>query len=198
MQLIGMLDSPYVRRCAIAGTLLGLRFEHHSVSVFRHMPRFATFNPLYKAPSLVADDGTVLMDSSLILQHFEDVAARSLRPVGAKARLHDLRMTGLGIVAADKAVAVEYERKRPEAMRSPDWSKRIEAQLHDALALIEAEPDFGEDTTTPGAVICAVAWGFVRYVIPTYVAQDAYPKVAAHAARCEASAHFKAWPIDRE
>ena len=35
MQLIGMLDSPYVRRVAISLQLLGLPFEHRSVSVFR-------------------------------------------------------------------------------------------------------------------------------------------------------------------
>ena len=35
MQLIGMLDSPYVRRVAISLQLLGLPFEHRSISVFR-------------------------------------------------------------------------------------------------------------------------------------------------------------------
>ena len=35
MKLIGMLDSPYVRRVAISLQLLGLRFEHQSLSVFR-------------------------------------------------------------------------------------------------------------------------------------------------------------------
>ena len=98
MLLVGMLDSPYVRRAAIAGTLLGVSFEHQSVSVFRHMDRFRAINPLIKAPSLVADDGTVLMESQLIIQHLEDVAGRSLRPAGAAARIADLRATGLAIV----------------------------------------------------------------------------------------------------
>ncbi len=35
MQLIGMLDSPYVRRVAISLRLLGLPFEHRPISVFR-------------------------------------------------------------------------------------------------------------------------------------------------------------------
>ena len=34
MQLIGMMDSPYVRRVAIALHVLGIPFEHRSVSVF--------------------------------------------------------------------------------------------------------------------------------------------------------------------
>ena len=106
MLLVGMLDSPYVRRAAITGTLLGLRFEHRSVSVFRHMEAFAKISPLIKAPCLVTDDGAVISESLLIIQHFEDVAGRSLRPVERLSRVRDLSLTGIGIVAADKADAV--------------------------------------------------------------------------------------------
>ena len=69
MQLIGMLDSPYVRRAAIAMQLLGLRFEHRALSVFRTFDEFSRINPVVKAPTFVCDDGTVLMDSTLILQY---------------------------------------------------------------------------------------------------------------------------------
>ena len=67
MQLIGMLDSPYVRRAAISLRCMGLAFEHRSLSVFSHFEPFRAINPVVKAPSLVCDDGTVLMDSTLIL-----------------------------------------------------------------------------------------------------------------------------------
>lgn len=40
MQLIGMLDSPYVRRVAISAQLLGLTFEHRPLSVFRNFDEF--------------------------------------------------------------------------------------------------------------------------------------------------------------
>lgn len=63
MLLVGMLDSPYVRRAAITGTLLDVAFEHRSVSVFRHMDAFRAINPLIKAPSLVTDDGIVISRS---------------------------------------------------------------------------------------------------------------------------------------
>ena len=35
MQLIGMLDSPFVRRTAITARFLGIPLEHRSLSVFR-------------------------------------------------------------------------------------------------------------------------------------------------------------------
>ena len=50
MQLIGMLDSPYVRRVAVSMKLMGIDFEHQSVSVFRNFDRFREVNPVVKAP----------------------------------------------------------------------------------------------------------------------------------------------------
>jgi glutathione S-transferase len=79
VQLIGMLDSPYVRRVAISLQHLGVPFEHRSISVFRTFDQFQRINPVVKAPTLVCDDGTVLMDSTLII----DYAKRSRRPARA-------------------------------------------------------------------------------------------------------------------
>ena len=75
MQLIGMLDAPYVRRVAITLQLLGLRCEHQAISVFRTFEQFHAINPVVKAPTLVCDDGTVLMDSTLIIDYAEALAA---------------------------------------------------------------------------------------------------------------------------
>jgi len=41
MRLIGMLDSPYVRRVAISLKYMGLAFDHEPVSVFRDYDTFA-------------------------------------------------------------------------------------------------------------------------------------------------------------
>ena len=40
MQLVGMLDSPYVRRVAISLRVLGIAFEHRAVSVFTTFEQF--------------------------------------------------------------------------------------------------------------------------------------------------------------
>ena len=57
MRLIGMLDSPFVRRVAIAFEYLGIPFEHESVSVFSAFSTFKGINPVVKAPTLICDDG---------------------------------------------------------------------------------------------------------------------------------------------
>lgn len=202
MLLVGMLDSPYVRRAAITGTLLDVAFEHRSVSVFRHMDAFRAINPLIKAPSLVTDDGIVISESLLIIQHFEDLAGRSLRPVERVSRDRDLSLTGIGIVAADKAVAVEYERKRPEAQRYAPWQERIVAQLHTALDLLDAAAAEGALTAgpelLPSDIAAAIGWGFCRFVIPEFAPEERWPSLAAQARACEALDAFKAWPIDKE
>lgn len=202
MLLVGMLDSPYVRRAAITGTLLEVPFEHRSVSVFRHMAEFRAINPLIKAPTLVTDDGIAISESLLIIQHFEDVAGRSLRPLEGVARRRDLALTGIGIVAADKAVSIEYERKRPEAQRYAPWQERIVTQLHVALDLLDAAAKEGELTAgpelLPSDIAAAIAWGFCRFVIPEFAPEERWPALAEQARACEALDVFKAWPIDRE
>ena len=202
MLLVGMLDSPYVRRAAITGTLLEVAFEHRSVSVFRHMDEFRAINPLIKAPTLVTDDGIAISESLLIIQHFEDVAGRSLRPLEGVARRRDLALTGIGIVAADKAVSIEYERKRPEAQRYAPWQERIVTQLHVALDLLDMAAREGELTAgpelLPSDIAAAIAWGFCRFVIPEFAPEERWPALAEQARACEALDVFKAWPIDRE
>ena len=112
MQLIGMLDSPYVRRVAISLRLLGIPFEHRSISVFSTFEQFRKINPVVKAPSLVCDDGEVLMDSTLILEYAEALAAsnRSLMPTNLAERQHALRAIGLALAACEKTVQIVYER----------------------------------------------------------------------------------------
>lgn len=201
MLLVGMLDSPYVRRAAVTGTLMGLDFEHRSISVFRHMDAFRAINPLIKAPSLVCDDGTVLTESLLIIQHFEDVSGRSLRPVEAGARTRDLSLTGIGIVAADKAVAVEYEKKRPADKQYQPWNERIRAQLDQALTLLDGAARAGHlrpDALTPATIAAVVAYGFCVFVTPDVLGEGAYPALKRLAADCEALPAFRHWPIDRE
>ena len=68
MQLIGYLDSPFVRRTAITMRLLGIEYEHRELSIFRNFEEFRQIHPSVKVPTLVTDEGDVLIDSTLIIQ----------------------------------------------------------------------------------------------------------------------------------
>lgn len=103
MQLIGMLDSPYVRRVAIALHHLNLPFDHNPLSVFRNIDEFSQINPLIKAPTLICDGGEVLMDSTLILEYVEKLADKSLMPESFKGYQRALRLIGLGLNACSNS-----------------------------------------------------------------------------------------------
>src|SRR4051812_34317176 len=140
MLLIGMLDSPYVRRVAISLKVLGLPFELDQVSVFRQFDKFSSINPVVKAPSFVTDVGTVLMDSNLILEHIAQLAPRSLMPSDGAGREQALRLVGLALAACEKSVTIVYERnQRPAEKLHQPWMDRVTGQLLAAYRALESE-----------------------------------------------------------
>lgn len=202
MKLIGMLDSPYVRRTAISLKLLGLPFEHASVSVFRHFEQFRAINPVVKAPTLVCDDGTVLIDSTLIIDYAEALAGRSLMPAPIAARQHALRVIGLALAACEKAVQIVYEHKlRPTEKVHAPWVERVHSQLLAAVEALEAEwkatplPVTASELTQAGVTV-AVAWGFIQLMVPDRVPAADYPRLVAYAVAAEQLDVFRALPID--
>ncbi|EON11030.1 MULTISPECIES: glutathione S-transferase [Pandoraea] len=202
MQLIGMLDSPYVRRTAICLKLLGLPYEHRSLSVFRTFDEFSTINPVVKAPTLVTDDGTVLMDSTLILQYAETLVepARRLVPVDPAEHLRALRLTGLALAACEKSVQLVYERElRPSEKRHTPWTDRVRKQVHAAFRELETELARKPVLATPDGigehgVAIAVAWRFHQLMLPEIDFGNDFPEVAKFSAQAEALPAFRETP----
>jgi glutathione S-transferase len=200
VELIGMLDSPYVRRVAISLQLLGLRFEHRSVSVFRTFDEFRRINPVVKAPTLICDDGTLLMDSTLILDYAEHLAApgRSLMPAATEARLVALRAIGLALAACEKSVQIIYERElRPAEKQHAPWVIRVTNQLAAAYrALDQAIGSYPGDHKAPdqALITSAVAWTFTQALLPDVVRADDYPRLRDLAAAAETLPAFTAAP----
>ncbi len=201
MKLIGMLDSPYVRRVAISLQLLGLRFTHQSLSVFRTYDEFRAINPVVKAPTLVCDDGEVLMDSTLILQYAEALARpHTLWPVDARALQHDLRVVGLALAACEKSVQIYYERSlRPAEKMHLPWVERVTAQLLAACDALETGIErkaLGTTSATIGqaGVTVGIAWKFTQEMLPEVVPASRYPRLSAFSAAAEALPEFAAVP----
>jgi glutathione S-transferase len=199
-----MLDSPYVRRVAIALLRLGLPFEHRPISLFRHIDEFAAINPLLKAPTLVADDGTVLMDSTLIIDYAATLApsARSLSPRAPKAKLRATRLLGLSLTVCEKAVQFHYERAlRPPEKQHEPWAARVRGQLHAGLDALEREINGGkgwlfEDRMTLADITLAAAYAFTQGYLGDIVAPARYGAIATLSARAEETAEFRAAPAE--
>ena len=202
MKLIGMLDSPYVRRVAISMRLLGLPFEHAALSVFRGFDAFRQINPVVKAPTFVCDDGTRLMDSTLMLEYLEALAGRSLQSREPAALLRELRLTGLALAACEKTAQIIYERGlRPAEKRHEPWIERVTGQLNAAYGELETELahralEVSEAGIRQVGVTVGVAWTFTQFLLPEVVVAGGFPHLVAHARATEALPVFQAIPCD--
>jgi len=199
MQLIGMLDSPYVRRVAICLKLLEIEFEHRAISVFSGFDRFKAINPVVKAPTLVLADGQILMDSSLILEYAEGIApsGRALLPNQGAARLNALQLNGLALVACEKTVQIVYEQQlRPQEKQHQPWLDRVQGQLQAAYAELEKQLPQSAVSSFMGSaeVSVAVAWGFTQLMLPGQISDQQHPTLAAFAAQAEQHPAFISTP----
>ncbi len=197
MRLIGMLDSPYVRRVAISLEFLGVAFTHEAVSVFSTFEQFQRINPVVKAPTLVCDNGDVLMDSSLILQFVEATMTRdSLWSRDAVTMQREMRCASLALAACEKSVQIVYERNlRPKAAQYEPWMQRVRGQMLAGYVALEdeirAHPAVHESTRSQAAITTAVVWQFTQSMLEsmlaTLVPVAEFPAIAALAARMEST-----------
>jgi glutathione S-transferase len=193
MKLIGMLDSPYVRRVAICLKLLKLDFEHQSISVFSTYDQFAKLNPVVKAPTLIADDGRAVMESSVILQYLTTLAgpAQRLFPTRPDDALRAARLTGLALAACEKSIQIVYEcNLRPVEKQHEPWLERVRAQLLAAYAELEREVaaavlPIEQDRFDAADVTVAVSWHFTQMMLPKIVDKAAHPHLQAFSALAE-------------
>jgi glutathione S-transferase len=140
MKLVGMFDSPYVRRVAISMRLLDLPFEHLNWSIGRDQDQVKQLNPLGQVPILVLDDGETIVDSATILDFLDDRVGpeRALVPRSGELRRRVLGVTTLAAGLADKARLQMYELLfRPATLRHPPLLARLHAQLLAAAAELE-------------------------------------------------------------
>ncbi|WP_017904630.1 glutathione S-transferase family protein [Pseudomonas asplenii] len=202
MKLVGMMGSPYVRRVAISLRLMGLQHEHRQISVFRDTDEFRSINPVVKAPTLICDDGEMIMDSSMILDHLESLvgAERSLMPKDPKQHKRVLSLIGLGLAVCEKAVQLEYEHNKPAEYHYEPWMTRVTEQLHAALALLEqaaarANPWLATAQLSQADVTVAAAWRFTQFRVSNLVDVKSYTALAGYSERIEQLPEFVDTPL---
>jgi glutathione S-transferase len=111
MILIGQFDSPFTRRIGIMLRLYGIAFEHQPWSVFGDADKLAKVNPLMRVPTLVLNDGDVLIETQMIMDYLDRrvAAARSLIPQETPYRHRTQKLIALASGISDKAVTLFYE-----------------------------------------------------------------------------------------
>jgi glutathione S-transferase len=198
MILIGQYDSPFVRRVAIALRLYDLSYEHWPLSTFGDGDRIAAFNPLRRVPTLVLDNGEVLIESSAILDHLDEVVGplRAMIADSGDLRRRALKTCALATGLADKAVSLVYEQVLHQAT-SGQWIERCRTQISGVLDVLEAERTgkrekfwFG-DAIGHADIAVACVLRFTRDAHPGLFDAELWPALAAHAGSCEALPVFR-------
>jgi glutathione S-transferase len=207
MELIGMLDSPFVRRVAVTARFLDIPYEHNPLSIFKSYDEFRGVNPLVKVPTLVTDvtdDGVMLVDSTLIIDYLYSLCAKGTRlmPEDGPDRIRALQIIGVALVAMEKIASLIYERtQRPRELQHAPWIKRLDQQLRAAVEQLESDVGdglawfFGADMTQAD-ITTAIAWRFTQYAVPKRIAAADYPGLVAFSARAEALPEFIACPLN--
>ena len=198
MILIGMFDSPFVRRVAISMTLLGMPFEHRNWSVGKDFEKIRDYNPLGRVPVLVLDTGECLIESAMILDHLDEQAgARALLPAHGDARRRALRIIALVTGAADKGFQLVFEQVfRPADKHHAPWTDRCRDQMQGALreldqicaAVADREWLVG-DALSQADITLACYVTYLRDAIALDLA--ATPALRARVERCETLPVFR-------
>jgi len=193
MILVGQYDSPYVRRVAVSLRLLGLPYAHDTRSVFGDFDDMRRTNPLGRIPSLILDDGEVLIDSAAILDHIDETVgpARALIPPSGTARRRCLQRIALASGGIDKlGGGVVYERLvRPSRHRWADWIARCGTQGAGALDAADWPAGDGLDQSQ---IITACLLFYLKVNAPEFLPPGRHPVLDALAARCAAMDAFQA------
>jgi glutathione S-transferase len=199
MLLIGMFDSPFVRRVAVTLKLLNQPFEHANWSVGRDFDRIREYNPLGRVPTLVLPGGEALFESAAILDYLDELVGpeRALLPASGPDRRRALNLMAMATGAAEKGVGQLYERAfRPEAKRHQPWVDRLALQMSASLATIDrymgarqAQWLVGRRMTQADVtVVCAFT--FLNDALRIAADPAMFQSLSTLAARCEAMTPF--------
>ena len=201
MILIGMFDSPFVRRVAVSMKLLEIPFEHRNWSVGKDFELIRRYNPLGRVPTLLSNEGDTLVDSAAILDYLDDSVGpdRALLPSTGKERREALRVMAIATGAAEKGVLQVYEGVfRPEEKRHQPWVERCRDQMHGALAELNrlAGVRAGDwlvgKRMTQADVTTGCVISFLSDALGVGRSGALYPYLTALSERCEALPAFEA------
>ncbi len=189
MILIGRYFSPFVRRTAVTMREYGITYEQRPLKVWDEANEVRAANPIGRVPSLIMDDGEILVDSSAIIDAVDQMvtADEALTPRKGRERRHVLTLVEIGKGAAEKAVAAQYERTyRPKEKIHFPWIEQCEGQSmagFEALDRMAEMPWIAGKRMTQADVTAVVAWEFLNIINPALAERINCPKLGEIAKR---------------
>ena len=137
MKLIGSLGSPYVRKVRVVLAEKKLDYQFELENVWAPDTAISKLNPLGKVPSLVMDDGSVMIDSRVMVEYLDTLTpVCKLLPANSRDRADVKCWEALADGMIDAAVIVRLERLRPIELQSEDWVARQQGKVKLGLAAL--------------------------------------------------------------
>ena len=170
MKLIGSLGSPYVRKVRVVLAEKKLDYQFELENVWAPDTAISKLNPLGKVPSLVMDDGSVMIDSRVMVEYLDTLTpVCKLLPANSRDRADVKCWEALADGIIDAAVIVRLERLRPIELQSEDWVARQQGKVKLGLAALSDK--LGELPYCMGknysladvAVGCTLGWLAFRF-----------------------------------
>jgi glutathione S-transferase len=189
IELIGMMDSPFVRRVAIALSCYELSYTLNPLSVYNKPELLAAINPLLTVPVLRSGE-VQLLDSRHILQWI-DAKIDDAWLQKFDASLHANIMAASDVLALKAGELYREKAWRESPWRCPQAISRITTQLAAALALIESSSLVKQASMHHASIAIATSYRFAKEVgIALEVSLPDTPRLAAYCATLEAMPHF--------
>jgi len=169
MRLLWSSRSPFVRKVLIAAHELGVADRIELVSCFVTgkipVPDVEQFNPSGQIPTLMTGDGTVVFDSTAVIDYLDaHFGTRQLLPTQYPRRHDVLRRTALAQVIKEKSIRWISERLRPEIHRDAELIVGIERTLNNCLDALEADAqEWAALPVDAGHIGLAAALGYLDF-----------------------------------
>lgn len=171
MKLYFSALSPFVRKVRVAAMELGLDKKIELVTVATTPVAMSAdltkVNPLGRLPTLVADDGTLLFESSLIVEYLDTLAGGKLIPAKGPERWRVKCTEALADGLMDSAILVRYETfLRPADKRWPEWIAGQQQKVNQSLDTLEGYAWAFEDKVDAGKIAVGCALGYLDLRFP--------------------------------
>jgi len=183
MKLVGTYFSPYARRVAAALISRGIAFEHHDVNGYREFETAQLYNPIAKVPSLVLDDGEVLIDSHAILDYLNELTpAAPLIPSDSRRRRQTLRLAAIGYGVCEQTINLALRGKDVAPAVADRWRAQVLGGLRALDQAVAGDGAPSEEPLDAAAITAIVAVEYVDRTSPGSLLSAA-PALAGMASR---------------
>ena len=180
MQLLMTPTSPYARKARVVALEKQLDCEMREVSPWDDDPAVLQVNPLRKAPALLLDDGSALLESRLICEYLDSLSdsprffpqeAAALRATKNRAALIEGALDAAGMV-------VMSGRVDPATKERGDWREWLLGKTRRTLAILENDIA-GRGGMDISDVACFCLLDFLLFRLPDEDWRGTNPQLAA-------------------